>query len=145
MDFTFLSLGGEVTMTDKPNTLKQIENNVSINIPSACRHRINVQALTWGEDHARFPTNYDFILGSDIVYSSVSYPALVETLCHLAQQGATIYLSSELRKMNGSPYFHDELLPRHFNCQVVDKVDGKNVIVYKMTRIGTYPRDGCLN
>ncbi|XP_055496021.1 EEF1A lysine methyltransferase 3-like [Leucoraja erinacea] len=138
-------LGGEVTMTDKPNTLKQIENNVSINIPSACRHRINVQALTWGEDHARFPTNYDFILGSDIVYSSVSYPALVETLCHLAQQGATIYLSSELRKMNGSPYFHDELLPRHFNCQVVDKVDGKNVIVYKMTRIGTYPRDGCLN
>ncbi|XP_051869670.1 EEF1A lysine methyltransferase 3-like [Pristis pectinata] len=137
-------LGGEVTMTDKPNILKQIENNVSINIPSACRHRVKVRALTWGEDHTSFPTDYDFILGSDIVYSSVSYPALMETLRHLANQGATIYLSSELRKRNGSPSFHKEVLPQHFNCQVVDRLDDKNIIVYKMTKISTNPGVGCL-
>ncbi|XP_038639194.1 EEF1A lysine methyltransferase 3-like [Scyliorhinus canicula] len=129
-------LGGYVTITDKPNILKQIENNVSINIPTACRHRIKVQPLIWGENHTHFPTAYDFILGSDIVYSSVSYPALVETLRYLARQGATIYLSSELRKSNGSSVFHDDLLPQYFSCQVVDRMEGKDVIVYKMSKIG---------
>ncbi|XP_067894308.1 EEF1A lysine methyltransferase 3-like [Heterodontus francisci] len=136
-------LGGDVTMTDKPNVLKQIENNVSINIPSACRHRIKVRALTWGEDNSNFPTDYDFILGSDIVYSSVTYPALIETLLYLASQGATIYLSSELRKSNASPSFHQILLPRYFNCQVVDRLEDKDVIVYKMTKIGRNSGD-CL-
>ncbi|XP_072895094.1 EEF1A lysine methyltransferase 3-like [Hemitrygon akajei] len=138
-------LGGEVTMTDKPNILKQIENNVSINIPSACRHRVKVRSLAWGEDHKRFPSDYDFILGSDIVYSSVNYPALMETLRHLASHGATIYLSSELRRRNGSPSFHEQLLPQYFNCQVVDRIDDKNIIVYKMSKIGRDPDVGCLN
>ncbi|XP_051869422.1 EEF1A lysine methyltransferase 3-like [Pristis pectinata] len=130
-------LGGEVTMTDKPNILKQIENNVSINIPSACRHRVKVRALTWGEDHTSFPTDYDFILGSDIVYSSLSYPALMETLRYLANQGATIYLSSELRARNRSSSFHEEVLPQHFKCQVADKLEDKDIVVYKMTKICT--------
>ncbi|XP_041070086.1 EEF1A lysine methyltransferase 3-like [Carcharodon carcharias] len=134
-------LGGDVTMTDKPNILNQIENNVSINIPTACRHRIKVRALTWGKNHTDFPTVYDFILGSDIVYSSVAYPALIETLRYLARQGATIYLSSELRKSNGSPSFHEALLPQYFNCQVVDRLEGKDVIVYKMSKICTTPDD----
>ncbi|XP_062886982.1 EEF1A lysine methyltransferase 3-like [Mobula hypostoma] len=138
-------LGGEVTVTDKPSILKQIENNVSINIPSACRHRVKVRALTWGEDHTSFPSDYDFILGSDIVYSSVSYPALMDTLRHLASHRATIYLSSELRKRNGSSSFHKQLLPQYFNCQVVDRIDDKNIIVYKMSKISTDPGVGCFN
>ncbi|XP_067848087.1 EEF1A lysine methyltransferase 3-like [Heptranchias perlo] len=135
-------LGGDVTMTDKPNTLKQIENNVSINIPTARRHRLKVSALTWGENHTDFPTDYDFILGSDIVYSSVTYPALIETLRHLSNRGTTIYLSSELRKINGSSAFHGVHLPQYFNCQVVDRLEDKDIIVYKMTNIGTRPGDG---
>ncbi|XP_078089371.1 EEF1A lysine methyltransferase 3-like [Mustelus asterias] len=130
-------LGGYVTMTDKPKVLKQIETNVSINIPSVCRHRVNIRPLMWGENHTNFNPAYDFILGSDIVYSSVVYPALIETLRYLADQGATIYLSSELRKSNGSPDFHNNLLPHYFNCQVVDRIEGKDVVVYKMTKIAT--------
>ncbi|XP_078263212.1 EEF1A lysine methyltransferase 3-like [Rhinoraja longicauda] len=130
-------LGGEVTMTDKPKILRQIENNVNINIPSACRHRVKVQPLVWGEDHTSFPTDYDFILGSDIVYSSVCYPALVETMRHLSNQGTTIYLSSELRARNRSPAFHDEVLPQHFECQVADTVEDKDIVVYKMTKLCT--------
>ncbi|XP_067847915.1 EEF1A lysine methyltransferase 3-like [Heptranchias perlo] len=137
-------LGGDVTMTDKPNILEQIENNVSINIPTARRHRLKVSALTWGENHTDFPTDYDFILGSDIVHSSVTYPALIETLRHLADRGTTIYLSSEIRKRNGSPSFHEVHLPPYFNCQVVDRLKDKNITVYKMTKIGTSPGDGLL-
>ncbi|XP_072106174.1 EEF1A lysine methyltransferase 3-like [Mobula birostris] len=138
-------LGGEVTVTDKLSILKQIENNVSINIPSACRHRVKVRALTWGEDYTSFPSNYDFILGSDIVYSSVSYPALMDTLRHLASHRATIYLSPELWKRNGSFSFHKQLLPQYFICQVVDRTDDKNIIVYNMSKISTDPGVGCFN
>uniref|UniRef100_UPI00398F8AFB EEF1A lysine methyltransferase 3-like n=1 Tax=Pristiophorus japonicus TaxID=55135 RepID=UPI00398F8AFB len=137
-------LGGDVTITDKPNIMTQIENNVCINIPTACRQRIKVRPLKWGEDHTNFLTDYDFVLGSDIVYSSVTYPALVETLRHLVKQGGAIYLSTEIREKNGSTSFHEELLPQHFNCQVVDNLEDKDIIVYKMTKIATSPGDGLL-
>ncbi|XP_062886897.1 EEF1A lysine methyltransferase 3-like [Mobula hypostoma] len=130
-------LGGNVTMTDKPDTLKQINSNISINVPLACRHRLNVRPLTWGEDHKNFPTNYDFILGSDIVYSSVCYPALLETLRYLSSEETTIYLSSELRNGNGSIPFHDVILPDYFNCEVVSRLESKSIIVYKLTKIDT--------
>ncbi|XP_067894314.1 EEF1A lysine methyltransferase 3-like [Heterodontus francisci] len=134
-------LGGDVTMTDKPNVLKQIEKNVSVNVPTACSHRLKVRPLIWGENHTTFPTDYDFILGSDIVYSSVTYPALLETLRYLANQGTTIYLCSEIRKRNGSPSFHEERLPQYFNCQVVDRLEDKDITLYKMTKINTSPGD----
>ncbi|XP_067847945.1 EEF1A lysine methyltransferase 3-like [Heptranchias perlo] len=130
-------LGGNVTLTDQPNILKQIDNNVSINIPFACRHRLKVCALTWGQDQANFPTDYDFILGSDIVYSSVCYPALIETLRHLANQRTNIYLSSEFRTGNGSLPFHEVLLPEYFNCQAVDRLEDKSITVFKLTKIDT--------
>ncbi|XP_048394356.1 EEF1A lysine methyltransferase 3-like [Stegostoma tigrinum] len=128
-------LGGDVTMTDKQKVLKQIETNVQVNVPSACRHRLQIRPLTWGEDHTNFPTDYDFVLGSDIVYSSVTYPALIETFRHFTKQGATIYLSSELRKRNGSLSFHEESLPQYFDCQVVDRLEDKDITLYKMTKI----------
>ncbi|XP_043554442.1 EEF1A lysine methyltransferase 3-like [Chiloscyllium plagiosum] len=128
-------LGGDVTITDKPEVLKQIETNAQVNVPSACRHRLQIRPLTWGEDHTNFPADYDFVLGSDIVYSSVTYPALMETFRYFTSQGATIYLSSELRKRNGSPSFHDESLPQYFNCQIVDRLENKHIILYKMTKI----------
>eukprot|EP00061_Rhincodon_typus_P015735 g43584.t1 len=57
---------GDVTITDKSIVMKQIDNNIAINVPAACRHRIKARPLMWGEDHTNFPTGYDFILGSDI-------------------------------------------------------------------------------
>ncbi|XP_041070085.1 EEF1A lysine methyltransferase 3-like [Carcharodon carcharias] len=137
-------LGGDVTLTDKPNILKQIENNVSINVPPPCRHRVKTRPLIWGEEQTNFPTGYDFILGSDIVYSSAAYPALIETLRYLGRQGATIYLSSEIRNKSRSPSFHDDFLPQYFNCQIVDREDDKDIILYKMTKIDKSPRDRLL-
>ncbi|XP_067847972.1 EEF1A lysine methyltransferase 3-like [Heptranchias perlo] len=134
--------GGNVTITDKPTILKQINSNVSTNIPTVCRHRLKVRPLTWGEDHTDFPADYDFILGSDIVYRSDTYPALIETLRHLANQRTTIYLASEFRKENGCLSFHELLLPEYFNCKVVDKSMDNDIYVYKMTKIDTSPADG---
>uniref|UniRef100_UPI00398EE186 EEF1A lysine methyltransferase 3-like n=1 Tax=Pristiophorus japonicus TaxID=55135 RepID=UPI00398EE186 len=134
-------LGGAVTMTDQPNILQQIEHNISTNVPSASRQRLKVCSLTWGEDHTNFPADYDFVLGSDIVYSSVTYSSLIRTLHYLAKQGTTIYLSSAFRKGNGSLSFHEVLLPEYFNCLIVDRLEDKDITVYKMTRINARPED----
>ncbi|GCB77252.1 EEF1A lysine methyltransferase 3-like [Scyliorhinus torazame] len=134
-------LGGNVTLTDQPQILHQIEHNISINVPFACRHRLNVRPLAWGEDHTKFPTDYDFILGSDLVYSSVYYSSLIRTLHHLANPDTTIYLSSAFRKGNGSLSFHEVLLPEYFDCLIVDRLSDKDITVYKMSRIGKGPED----
>ncbi|XP_078089374.1 EEF1A lysine methyltransferase 3-like [Mustelus asterias] len=133
-------LGGNVTLTDQPKILHQMEYNIAINIPSACRHRLNVRPLTWGEDHTNFSKDYDFILGSDLVYSSVYYSSLIRTLHYLANPDTTIYLSSALRKGNGSLSFHEVLLPEYFDCLVVDRLTDKDIIVYKMKKIGKATR-----
>ncbi|XP_072351189.1 EEF1A lysine methyltransferase 3-like isoform X1 [Scyliorhinus torazame] len=137
-------LGGDVTMTDKENVLSQIEHNVSTNIPSTFRHRSKVCALSWGKDHIKFPADYDFILGSDIVYTSLTYPLLLETLLHLSNEPTIIYLASKLRTGNQSTTFHETLLPQHFNCQLVHRVEDKNINVYKVSKLGSKRRDDLL-
>ncbi|XP_067894307.1 EEF1A lysine methyltransferase 3-like [Heterodontus francisci] len=137
-------LGGDVTMTDQENVLSQIEHNVSTNIPSAARHRSKVCALSWGKDHIKFPTDYDFILGSDIVYTSLAYPLLLKTLLHLSDEPTIIYLASKLRKGNQSITFHEKLLPQHFNCQLVHRVEDKDINVYKIIKLNSTTRDDLL-
>ncbi|XP_020372073.1 EEF1A lysine methyltransferase 3-like [Rhincodon typus] len=128
-------LGGNVTVTGQPAILRQINNNISINVPFACRHRSKVCALTWGEDQNNFNTDYDVVMDSDIVYSSSSYTALVDALGHLCSQRTTIYLASEFRSGNGSLSFHEVTLPGYFNCHVLDRLETKYIAVYKLTKL----------
>ncbi|XP_078419418.1 EEF1A lysine methyltransferase 3-like [Cetorhinus maximus] len=132
-------LGGNVTITDKPNCLMQIRNNVYINIPPVCRNRLKVRPLVWGEDQFNFPTDYDFILGSDIVYRFDAYADLIDTLHQLCSEHTTIYLATEFRTDNQSMTFHDVLITEYFNCSVVDSSNNRAIIVYKISKIGTNP------
>ncbi|XP_072423042.1 EEF1A lysine methyltransferase 3-like isoform X2 [Chiloscyllium punctatum] len=127
-------LGGDVTITDLPQALKQIENNVLANIPSSCAHRSRVRALSWGSNHSHFPTDYDFVLGSDIVYLPETYTSLIHTLRHLSAQRATIYLSSKMRREHATVSFYEEILPQHFQCQLLHRNEEKNINLYKITK-----------
>ncbi|XP_067880595.1 EEF1A lysine methyltransferase 3-like isoform X3 [Heterodontus francisci] len=127
-------IGGDVTITDLPHTLKQIENNVSANIPSSWAHRSQVCALSWGCDHSRFPIDYDIVLGSDIVYLPETYASLVQTLQHLSAQRGTIYLSSKMRREHETVSFYEKILPQHFQCQLVHRNEEQNINLYKMTK-----------
>ncbi|GCC19874.1 hypothetical protein chiPu_0021185 [Chiloscyllium punctatum] len=132
--FFFYLSGGDVTITDLPQALKQIENNVLANIPSSCAHRSRVRALSWGSNHSHFPTDYDFVLGSDIVYLPETYTSLIHTLRHLSAQRATIYLSSKMRREHATVSFYEEILPQHFQCQLLHRNEEKNINLYKITK-----------
>ncbi|XP_067848031.1 EEF1A lysine methyltransferase 3-like [Heptranchias perlo] len=125
-------LGGDVTMTDRAYVLKQIEHNVSANIPVTSRHRSKIRALAWGTDQNNFPTDFDIILGSDIVYNPSQFPGLIQTLLHIANEKTTIYLSSNVDAREGSANFHAVLLPKKFNCELIH-ASGSNCI-YKVTK-----------
>ncbi|XP_067874779.1 EEF1A lysine methyltransferase 3-like [Heterodontus francisci] len=127
-------LGGDVTLTDLPYVLGQIEYNVTSNIPSDIIHRSKVSALLWGTDLDRFPTDFDVILGSDIVYKSREFQLLIMTLQHLSNENTVIYFSTKMRVSMGAVDFHDKLIPQHFNSEIVHRIALKDINVFKITK-----------
>ncbi|XP_078089377.1 EEF1A lysine methyltransferase 3-like [Mustelus asterias] len=125
-------LGGDVTMTDRPYVLKQIEYNIVANVPPSCRHRTKTSALAWGNDQDKFQADFDVILGSDVVYSPTQFLGLLQTLRYFCQDKTVIYLSSDVKYREGSAKFHDEMVPEQFNSEIIH-TSGSSC-VFKLTR-----------
>ncbi|XP_047438559.1 EEF1A lysine methyltransferase 3-like [Mugil cephalus] len=128
-------LGAEVTLTDLPLALPQLESNVSANMPPSGWPSAppTVLPLSWGEDHTNFPSDWDLVLCADIIYLPETYPLLVETLAHLCSNGASVYLSSKMRKEHKTPSFYQEHLPSRFNVELVHQDEKQNNNIYKAT------------
>ncbi|XP_055496920.1 EEF1A lysine methyltransferase 3-like [Leucoraja erinacea] len=125
-------LGGDVTFTDRPYVLQQIERNIADNIPSDSRHRAKVGALMWGTDQENYPADFDIVLGSDIIYSPTQVPGLLKTLTHLCGDNTSIYLCSNFPARVGSENFHKEILPKQFNSEFIHSSKGNHI--YKLTK-----------
>lgn len=125
--------GAAVTLTDLPLALSQLQANVSANMPSSGWPTAlpTVLPLSWGEDHMNFSSDWDLVLGADIVYLPETYPLLVETLAHLCKNGAVVYLSSKMRQEHGTPGFFEECLPSRFNVELVHRDDKQNINIYR--------------
>uniref|UniRef100_A0A4W3GED0 EEF1A lysine methyltransferase 3 n=1 Tax=Callorhinchus milii TaxID=7868 RepID=A0A4W3GED0_CALMI len=127
-------LGGDVTLTDLPCALKQIQDNVRANVPSSCGHQLKVCALSWGQDQSHFPSDFDVILCADIVYLPKTFPSLIQTLQHLSSHSTTIYFSSQMREEHGTITFFEELLPLHFDCQLLRRDAELNINLYRVSK-----------
>ncbi|XP_037108793.1 EEF1A lysine methyltransferase 3-like [Syngnathus acus] len=126
-------LGADVTLTDLPMTLPQLEANVCANMPSSGWPSAppTVLPLSWGEDHMKFPSDWDLVLGADIVYIPKLFPLLVDTLAHLCKKKGVVYLSSKMRKEHKTATFFKEHLPTRFNVQLVHRYDNLNINIYR--------------
>ncbi|KAM4613929.1 EEF1A lysine methyltransferase 3-like [Polymixia lowei] len=126
-------LGAEVTLTDLPLAVPQLQTNVSANMPISGWPSVppTVLPLSWGQDQLSFPSDWDLVLGADIVYLSETYPLLLETLVHLCKNGAVVYLSSKMRREHGTPGFFEESLPNRFHVELVHRDVKQNINVYK--------------
>ncbi|XP_007905223.1 EEF1A lysine methyltransferase 3-like [Callorhinchus milii] len=127
-------LGGNITLTDQSYVLPQIQNNMNNNIPASIMHRSKVSVLCWGENHKDFPSDYDYIIGSDIVYSLSSYNALIETLKSLSNPNTVIFISSQMRPFLKVSEFHNSMLPVGFNSEIIFSDNNAAVNVYKLTK-----------
>ncbi|KAM3877886.1 EEF1A lysine methyltransferase 3-like [Diretmus argenteus] len=126
-------LGADVTLTDLPLAVPQLQTNVSANMPSSGWPSVppTVRPLSWGQDQLSFPSDWDLVLGADIVYLSETYPLLLETLVHLCKNGAVVYLSSKMRREHGTPGFYQETLPSRFHVELVHRDVIQNINIYK--------------
>ncbi|KAM4881290.1 EEF1A lysine methyltransferase 3 [Thomomys bottae] len=129
--------GGDVTITDLPLALEQIQGNVHDNVPAGVRAQ--VCALSWGIDQHVFPGNYDLVLGSDIVYLEATFPLLLRTLQHLCGPQGTIYLASKMREEHGTLSFFQHLLPQHFELELAQRDEDENVNIYRACHRETRP------
>ncbi|XP_078089384.1 EEF1A lysine methyltransferase 3-like [Mustelus asterias] len=126
-------LGGQVTLTDESHALKQIEHNVSVNVPDSCRHFPTIRTLSWGFDHINFPNDYDIILASDIVYYPSDYPLLLQTLQHLSNPRTIIYIATQMRGCHLTHKFHEEIIPQYFNSHIIQREAFNDINLYKLT------------
>ncbi|XP_072329512.1 EEF1A lysine methyltransferase 3-like [Scyliorhinus torazame] len=127
-------LGGDVTITDKPEILKQIERNVSFNVAPSFKHRVKVRSLRWGRDHHLFPSDYDYILGSDIVTFHQDVPFILESLLHLSNEKTIVYFASTMYYNQQSISEGHLTLSQYFETELVCRYEAKDVNVYKMFR-----------
>uniref|UniRef100_A0A452V2N1 EEF1A lysine methyltransferase 3 n=1 Tax=Ursus maritimus TaxID=29073 RepID=A0A452V2N1_URSMA len=120
---------GDVTITDLPVALEQIQGNVQANVPAGARAQ--VCALSWGIDQHVFPGDYDLVLGADIVYLEPTFPLLLGTLQHLCGPHGTVYLASKMREEHGTESFFQHLLPQHFQLELAQRDEDENVNIYR--------------
>ncbi|KAM6979671.1 methyltransferase like 21e [Aplochiton taeniatus] len=94
-------LGADVTSTDLPNVLGNLQHNIRRNTKGRCKHTPKVTELCWGQElEQRFPRSsrrFDYILAADVVYSHPYLTELLDTFDHLCQDGTEILWAMRFR------------------------------------------------
>ncbi|XP_054999618.1 putative methyltransferase-like protein 21E [Sorex araneus] len=94
-------LGAQVTATDLPELLGNLQYNVSRNTKLKCRHPPKVRELSWGVDlEANFPrssNNFDYVLAADVVYAHPFLDELLVTFEHLCRDTTVILWAMRFR------------------------------------------------
>ncbi|KAG8517019.1 Protein-lysine methyltransferase METTL21C [Galemys pyrenaicus] len=94
-------LGAEVTATDMPDVLGNLQHNLVKNTLARAAHRPAVRELVWGrgleQSFPRAACCYDYILASDVVYPHGCLQPLLSTMAHLCQPGTVLLWANKFR------------------------------------------------
>lgn len=98
---TISLLGAQVTATDLPDILGNLQYNLLKNTLECTAHLPEVKELVWGEDlDQKFPRSnfyYDYVLASDVVYHHYFLDKLLATMVHLSQPGTVVLWANKFR------------------------------------------------
>lgn len=108
-----------VKLTDLPENLQQLRQNVEENTPwlKGC---VQTVALTWGTTFEAEP--FDFLLMADCIYYPEVVEALVKTIIELTTPKTVILISQELReteKQKNTWEMFLNLLLEHFEVSYI--------------------------
>ncbi|KAL1771112.1 protein-lysine methyltransferase METTL21C [Sigmodon hispidus] len=94
-------LGAQVTATDLPDVLGNLQYNLLKNTLECTTHLPEVKELVWGEDlDQKFPKSkyfYDYVLASDVVYHHYFLDKLLTTMVYLSQPGTVVLWANKFR------------------------------------------------
>ncbi|KAL8566128.1 hypothetical protein ACOMHN_005104 [Nucella lapillus] len=126
--------GGEVTLTERAEPLEHLQAAVSANLDAA-RHHFHVTELDWTHDHSRRPSNFDVILGADIIYIEDTFPDLLRTLLHFMGPGTRVLLSCKIRYEKDSRFL--SMMQEHVHVSKVHFDADKDIHIYSAVRDGS--------
>ncbi|EPY72979.1 methyltransferase-like protein 21C [Camelus ferus] len=94
-------LGAQVTATDMPDVLGNLQYNLLKNTLGRTAHLPEVKELVWGESlEQNFPKStfyYDYVLASDVVYHHYFLDKLLATMVYLCQPGTVLLWANKFR------------------------------------------------
>ncbi|XDA80138.1 hypothetical protein R6Z07F_010132 [Ovis aries] len=94
-------LGAQVTATDLPDVLGNLQYNLLKNTLNCTTYLPEVKELVWGEGlEQSFPKStlyYDYVLASDVVYHHYFLDKLLATMVYLCQPGTVLLWANKFR------------------------------------------------
>ncbi|KAF3825683.1 hypothetical protein GH733_006510 [Mirounga leonina] len=94
-------LGAQVTATDLPDVLGNLQYNLLKNTVKRAAYLPEVRELVWGESlEQHFPKStfyYDYVLASDVVYHHYFLDKLLTTMAYLCQPGTVLLWANKFR------------------------------------------------
>ncbi|XP_066873088.1 protein-lysine methyltransferase METTL21C isoform X4 [Kogia breviceps] len=94
-------LGAQVTATDLPDVLGNLQYNLLRNTLNHTAHLPEVKELVWGKGlEQNFPKStcyYDYLLASDVVYHHYFLDKLLSTMAYLCQPGTVLLWANKFR------------------------------------------------
>ncbi|XP_075418759.1 protein-lysine methyltransferase METTL21C [Tenrec ecaudatus] len=94
-------LGAQVTATDLPDVLGNLQHNLLKNTLKCAAHLPDVKELVWGEDlEKNFPKStcyYDYVVASDVVYHHYFLDKLLTTMVYFSQPGTVLLWANKFR------------------------------------------------
>ncbi|XP_021095057.1 protein-lysine methyltransferase METTL21C isoform X3 [Heterocephalus glaber] len=93
--------GAQVTATDLPDVLGNLQYNLLKNTLKCTAHLPEVKELAWGEDlEENFPRStfyYSYVLASDVVYHHYFLDKLLATMEYLSKPGTVVLWANKFR------------------------------------------------
>jgi len=113
-------MGQRVVLTDMPHVLAQVEDNVRVNLEGEAAGRVEVSALTWGDEaHHKKQGTFDLVLCSDLVYKEETKEPLVSTLRAITRPDSLIAMAFERRRKAVEDSFMG-LCAEHFDVEQLE-------------------------
>ncbi|XP_059819311.1 methyltransferase like 21e [Hypanus sabinus] len=129
-------LGSNVTATDLPHLLDNLQYNISQNTKSRSKYQPQVRELKWGIDLEKaFPRStchYDYLLAADVVYSHPYLNELLMTFDHLCQDDTTILWTMKFRLDKDNTFVHR--FQHIFDTVIIYDLPSLQIKLYKATR-----------
>uniref|UniRef100_A0A1B6GTJ3 Uncharacterized protein n=1 Tax=Cuerna arida TaxID=1464854 RepID=A0A1B6GTJ3_9HEMI len=120
--------GAHVTMTDLPEVLENLTNNIECNKPiwESCGGSAQARALKWGSSDIDTFSSPDVLLATDCVYYKESVEPLVQTMVALSSDKTEVIVCQEERdseQQQQSWKLFTELFTKHFEYTKVPLMD----------------------
>ncbi|XP_035661185.1 protein N-lysine methyltransferase METTL21A-like [Branchiostoma floridae] len=122
--------GAKVTITEREMALASLRRNIKSNIPPGTTpHPVLIQELTWGQNLHHYPSSYQYVIGSDIIYIKETFQDLLKTLVHLSNCETVVLLGCKIRYERDTDFL--KMLEGKFEVKEVRYDQRRDIRVYK--------------